>query len=101
MQKETEDEIVRKHIESNIETISSAEPDKDAREKARNSTRVQDMNLSAYLAGEGDSIVDSDVRLIIKAKTPEKVENVILELKENYKNYDAKGIILVRRTGQQ
>lgn len=101
MQKDVEDEIVGKHIESNIETMSSSDPDKDARERARNSTRVQDMNLSAYLSGEGDSIVDSDVRLVIKAKTPEKVESVISELKENYKNYDAKGIILVRRTGQQ
>lgn len=100
MKKELEHEIVEKHIESNIETISSSTSG-SARENARNSIRVQDMSLSAHLAGEGDSIVDSDVRLVIKAKTPEKVESVISELKKNYKNYDVKGVILVRRTGQQ
>lgn len=100
MNKETEDEIVEKHIESNIETIGSSTSG-SARENARNSTRIHDMSLSAMLAGEGDSIVDSDVRLVIKAKTPEKVESVISELKDNYKNYDVKGVILVRRTGQQ
>src|SRR5690625_6671051 len=37
----------------------------------------------------------------MKAKTPEKVDSVISELKRAYKNYDVKGVILVRRTGQQ
>lgn len=100
MEKETEHDIVEKHIESNIETMSGSDTG-SAKEKARNSSRIDDMNLSAALSGEGDPIIDSDVRLVIKADTTEKVENVISELKENYKNYDIKGVILVRRTGQQ
>lgn len=100
MKKDNEYEIVEKHIESNIETISGSSSG-SAKENAQNASRVHDMNLSGYLAGEGDNIVDSDVRLVIKAKTPEKVESVITELKKTYKNYDVKGVILVRRTGQQ
>lgn len=100
MEKTTEHDILEKHIESNIETMSDTDTG-SARENARNSSRVQDMQLSAALAGEGDGIVDSDIRLVIKADTTEKVENVIAELKENYKNYDVKGVILVRRTGEQ
>src|SRR5699024_2125288 len=93
MKRDMEEDIVEKHIESNIETMSG-EDSGSAKEKARNSARVQDMSLSATLSGEGDSIVDSDIRLIVKASTTEKVESVIAELKENYKDYDVKGIIL-------
>src|SRR5690625_4130732 len=60
MKKDTEYEIVEKHIESNIETINASSSG-SAKENAQNASRVQDMGLSGYLAGEGDNIVDSDV----------------------------------------
>lgn len=100
MEKNEEYEIKEKHIESNIATISSSSSGGSATQNAQNADRVQDMVIAGKLAGEGDNIVDSDVRLVIKAKTPEKVESVITELKNAYKNADVKGIILVRRTGE-
>nr|WP_260480309.1 hypothetical protein [Listeria booriae] len=101
MEKEKESDVIEKDIETNIATISDSGEAKSAKQRAQNASRVKDMALAGYLSGIGDTVIDSDVRLIVKSKTPEDVEKTILELKKNYKHHDVKGIILVRQSGEQ
>ena len=100
MEKSTEEDIIEKRLRSNVVTIANTKT-KSAKQNAQNATRLGDMSISEDLAGDEESIVDSDVRLVVKAKTPQDVENVIDELKRAYKNADVKGVLLVRRTGEQ
>ncbi|HFD1725288.1 TPA: hypothetical protein QFM54_001861 [Enterococcus faecium] len=101
MEKEREIEIVEKDIETNITTIGNSGNEGSAKQKTQNRQRIIDMTLAGELSGMEDTIVDSDIRLVIKAKTPETVEKVVEELKTAYKHYNVKGVILVRRTGIQ
>lgn len=100
MDKKSENEVVEKRLESNADTITNTKT-ASAKQEAQNVSRVNDMRVAAELAGHEDTIVDSDVQLVIKARTPKAVEEVIKELKIAYKNVDMKGVLLVRRTGEQ
>lgn len=100
MDKSTEETIFEKRLHSNATTIANAKTT-NAKQEAQNQTRIQDMTVSSQLAGRDESIVDSDVRLIVKAKNAKEVEEIISEIKLSYKNNDVKGIELIRRTGQQ
>ncbi|EKZ0201713.1 hypothetical protein QPI79_002212 [Enterococcus faecalis] len=100
MEKKTEGEVIEKRLHSNAVTIENTNTT-SAKQNAQNASRVGDMRISEFLAGQEDTIIDSDVRLVVKANSPEKVEHVISELKTAYKNADVKGVMLVRRTGQQ
>lgn len=101
MEKSTETAIVDKTLGSYTTTLANDESTKSARDNEQNRMRIRDMKLSAQLSGGDDSIVDSDMRLVVKADTPEDVELAIEELKADYKNNDVKGVILNRRTGRQ
>lgn len=100
MEKSTQNDIIEKKLHSNITTTANTTTP-SAKQNAQNASRIGDMRLAEALAGQEDTIVDSDVQLVVKAKTPEDIENVIVELKSAYKNYDVKGIMFVRRTGHQ
>lgn len=97
--KTTEESITSKNLVSNVITLSNSQ-NADAKSNAQNSSRVKDLELSADLA-KSDIIVDSDVLLVVRAETPEEIEQVIHELKMNYKNDGVHGVMLVRRTGEQ
>ncbi|MBC2173921.1 hypothetical protein [Listeria booriae] len=101
MEKEKEMSVIEKDIETNIVTMDSSADGRSAKQRAQNASRIKDMALSGQLSGEGDTIIDSDIRLVIKAKTAQKVEETLVALKKNYKHHDVKGIVLVRRTGIQ
>lgn len=97
--KGTENDITSKTLASSMATMAEAD-DNDAKEDSKNSDRVKDLRLSAALS-KSDIIVDSDVVMIVRADTPQKIEEVIAELKLNYKNDNIRGVMIVRRTGQQ
>ena len=97
--KETEDDITNKTLASSIETMANTK-DKDAKESAKNSSRITDMQISASLS-KNDIMIDSDVMLIVRADTPEDVERTIYEMKINYKNDSVRGVMITRRTGEQ
>lgn len=101
MPKKTEDEIIAKKLKSSMKTTENTKTD-DAREESQNHRRVDDMQLAIALSGHDDEdIIDSDLRLMIKAKTPQRVEQVLEDLKKNYQDHGVHGIIFVRRTGTQ
>lgn len=101
MDKERESEIIDTEIETNIVTMAESNDSKSAKDRSQNIQRMYDMKLSGELSGKHDTIIDSDVCLVVKADSVEKVESVISELKEAYKHYDVKGVLLIRRTGEQ
>lgn len=100
MSKSTENEIIEKDLKSYAITLSNA-TSSSSRQETQNRMKVVDMRVAGELAGREDTIIDTDMRLIIKSKTPADIEMAIDELKVNYKNNDVKGVILVRRTGIQ
>lgn len=100
MDKSTQEKIVDKGLSVATNVVASEKTD-SAKQHAKNKTQVHDNQISAQLAGIDEKIIDSDLRLIVKAKTPELVEKTIRELEASYKNNDIKGIMLVRETGRQ
>ncbi|MBD5430508.1 hypothetical protein [Lactobacillus sp.] len=97
--KETEQNIVGKTLSSSMSTMANTDDD-DAKEAANNSDRIQDIQLAAALA-KNNIMVDSDILMIVRANTPKDVESVISELKLDYKNSSVRGVMIVRRTGEQ
>lgn len=100
MDKTTEDDIMDKKLRASIVTTANTSTD-SAKQDAQNGSKISDMQIAEQLAGQDDTIVDTDVRLIVRASTPERIEETIKELHQNYKNYDIKGIMFIRRTGVQ
>lgn len=99
VEKSTEDTITSKQLETNATTMS-ANDSSDSKENSKNDDRIEDMQIAASLAKK-DIIVDSDIILVIKGETPQDVEDVLHELKMNYKNRGIHGVMLVRRIGEQ
>lgn len=100
MEKDTETDIMDKKLRASLVTTANTSTD-SAKQDAQNASRISDMQIAEQLAGQDDTIIDTDVRLIVRASTPERVEQTIKELHQNYKNYDIKGIMFIRRTGVQ
>lgn len=100
MNKSTETSIVDKHLPSNIATMGNSD-EQSEKAKAQNRQRIYDMKLAGELSGAEDTIVDTDIRMIVKGRTPEDVEMVIEEIQSRYKNYNVKGIKFIRRVGRQ
>lgn len=101
MDKERESEIIDTEIETNITTMANSNDSKSAKDRSQNAQRVYDMKMSGELSGRHDVIIDSDLCLVVKANSVDEVESVIKELKEAYKHFDTKGVLLIRRTGSQ
>lgn len=100
MAKSTETSIMQKRLASNLVTIKNSSTS-DAQQLTKNSRRAEDLKESAILAGEEDTIIDSDIILIVKSKNPAGVETTIEKIKEVYRNNDVKGVMLVRKIGEQ
>lgn len=100
MEKAMEEDVFTKHLKSNSETISNEET-ADSRVESQNKQRVNDMALAKYLAGQEETIVDSDMLLLVKGKKPEDIEIAVEELKDSYKDSQTKGVMTIRKTGQQ
>ena len=102
MDKDSEEDVIAKHMKSNSETISKErQTDPNAGERTRNQMRVDDIAIAEELIGQEETIVDSDLMLIIKESNPDKVELALDELKDSYKDYAVKGIMTIRKTGEQ
>lgn len=100
MDKTTEAEVLGGKLKSNKATIGDLNTG-NSKEDSKRESRVADMTISEKLAGMENYIVDGDMRLIITAKSPEKLEQVIEDINTAYKNQDLKGITFIRRTGKQ
>lgn len=100
MEKSTESDIMDKKLRASLVTTANTQTD-SAKQDAQNASRVSDMRIAEQLAGQDDTIIDTDIRLVVRASTPERVEETIKELHQNYKNYDIKGVMFIRRTGMQ
>lgn len=101
MDKDREDDIIETEMEVNVSTLENSKDEKNAKERTQNSQRIRDMRDSGALAGEHDTIVDSDICLIVKSDSAEGVEQTLKEIKKAYKHNSVKGVMFVRRTGEQ
>lgn len=97
--KSVADKITGKTMHNNASTMLNTNSS-DAKENSKNSSRVDDIDIAAALSKQ-DVMIDSDVKILIKGKTPKDVENVVRQLRMQYKANDVHGIMLVRRTGEQ
>jgi hypothetical protein len=101
MDKDREEDIIDTEIEVNVSTLENSKDERNAKERTQNSQRIRDMKLSGDLAGVQDTIVDSDVCLVVKSDSAEGVEQTLKEIKKAYKHNSVKGVMFVRRTGEQ
>ncbi|KSU05802.1 hypothetical protein LMG8520_2388 [Lactococcus lactis subsp. lactis] len=101
MDKDREDDIIETEIEVNVSTLENSKDERNAKERTQNSQRIRDMRDSGHLAGKHDTIVDSDICLIVKSDSAEGVEQTLKEIKKAYKHNSVKGVMFVRRTGEQ
>lgn len=100
MSKSAEDEILSHKLNSRLKTMQSQKESSDVRESAKQEAEGDDIILAKKLS-KTENIVDSDVSLIVKASTPERLEDVIKELRQNYRDRGVLGVMLTRKTGQQ
>lgn len=102
MDKDSEDDVIAKHMKSNSETISKErKTESNAGERTRNQMRVDDISIAEELIGKEETIIDSDLMLIVKETDPDKIELALDELKDSYKDHAVKGIMTIRKTGEQ
>lgn len=101
MDRERESEIIETEIETNVTTMMNSGDGKSSKENTQKISRIHDMKIAGQLSGKNDTIVDSNILLRVEAESAEKVEKAIAELKEAYKHYAVKGVLLIRRTGEQ
>ena len=102
MDKDSEDDVIAKHMKSNSETISKErKTEANAGERTRNQMRIDDISIAEELIGKEETIIDSDLMLIVKETDPDKIELALDELKDSYKDHAVKGIMTIRKTGEQ
>lgn len=104
MDHDTEEEILSKKLHQRATTTANQNAenkDSDVRNNSKRNLELQDMQLAVSLAGAEEEIVDSDLSLVIKSSTVEKLEKAIEELKQKYQDDGISGIILIRRTSEQ
>lgn len=104
MDRETEEDIFGKKLHQRAVTTANQQAedkDSDIRNQGKRNLQLQDMNLDVELAKEEESIIDSNLTLVVKSSTVEKLEKTIDELKQKYSDDGISGVILVRRTNLQ
>lgn len=102
--RDTENDLFSKKLHRRLNSTANQQTDNkdtDVKEHSKRQTQIVDMQLAIELAGAEEEIVDSDLTLIVKAKTVDKLEATIEELKENYNNDEVDGVILVRKISNQ
>lgn len=104
MERDTENDILGKKLNQRFNStvkMQNNNDDTDVRNIGKRNLQLVDIQLDVELAKAEESIIDSDITLIIKSPTVEKLEKTLNELKQNYKDNSVEGVILVRRTSQQ
>lgn len=102
MDKATENDITTKKLSDHlIASNQGASSEEDSREQARMRYRSADYSMARDLSGQEEPIIDTDIRLIISADSPELIEETYRLLKESYKERDVQGVQIVRRIGVQ
>lgn len=100
MDAKSEQDIIDKRLHSQIVTLERAKTP-NAKEGTQNIGRRSDLKTAAKLSGQQDTIVDSDVLLLIKAKTAEDVEATKSEIQQIYADNAVSGVMFARHTGFQ
>lgn len=100
MGKNTENTIFSTTINSRMKTQMIMKAPKDIREQSKRELEKSDIALTYELSKAEEHIIDSDTVLIIKAKSPEKLELAIKELRQNYKDNGILGFMFLRKTSQ-
>ncbi|MGX5378187.1 hypothetical protein ACWCL1_08090 [Ligilactobacillus sp. LYQ135] len=101
MSKNTENDVLGKQLHSKIVTMENSKDEKDERLNSKRDMQILDAHLARQLAGMEKSIIDSDLTLFVKSPTVEKLKLTMQKLNQNYLDNSIKGIMLVRKTGQQ
>lgn len=100
MSKSAENEAMGKTIRARQVTMLNQKSSNDLREDSKKDAELDDISQAQKLA-KTEGIVDSDITLVVKAKSPEKLEETVDELKQDYKDRGLKGIMFIRKTAQQ
>ena len=100
MLKSTEDDVLSHRLRARQVTMQNQKESSDVRETSKKEAEMNDIALTKQLA-KSEHIIDSDISLIVKAKTPERLEETVRELRQNYKDRGIVGVMLTRKTSQQ
>lgn len=100
MSKGEENEILSKKLRARQVTAENQKESSDVRETSKKEAELNDIKLAKQLS-KSEHIIDSDISLIVKAKTPERLEETVRELRQNYKDRGIVGIMLTRKTSQE
>ena len=100
MSKDEEEKVFSKYFADNADVLQKDDT-KDARSKNKNNDRLRDIRVSSSLAGQEETIVDTDMLLILKGKDADSIEQGLADIKESYKDRAVKGIMFFRKTGEQ
>lgn len=100
MGKGEEDAILSSRLTSRLVTNVNEKISDDSRENSRKEVEQRDLQLASELS-KNDNLTDSDMTLIIKASSPERIEDTLDELRQNYKDRGLVGISFVRKTAIQ
>lgn len=97
MGKKTEDAILGKKLTARIGTMQNNDESKDVREQTKKELEYTDIAVTRQLSKD-ESIIDSNLSLVIKSKTIEGLEETVADLRQSYKDDGLKGIMFVRNT---
>lgn len=100
MSKSVENEIMAKRLNSRVATMAHQKQSSDFRENSKQQEEFNDLQLTRALA-KSEHVVDSDIALIAKASTPQRLEELVRELRQDYKDRGVVGIMLTRKTAEQ
>lgn len=100
MSKAAEDDVMSHRLNSRKVTMMNQKQSSDVREDSKKQAELDDIQQTIELSKK-DNVVDSDVLLIVKSNTPERLEDTVKELRQNYKDSGKFGISLVRKTSVQ
>lgn len=103
MDKETEDEILHTKLAKYTDNLQNGDlNNKDQKEKRKNNGRAYDYALSGELSkDDNEKIIDTDLRMVVTAKSAEDIEIAMEELRLAYANSDVRGVNMVRLIGSQ
>ena len=93
-------DIIQKKMASNLYSVDNT-PETDMEQLSNNGNRSDDIKISAILAGRKDTIIDSDILMVIVSDSPEHIEQGLALIRNSYHNNNIDGITLVREVGRQ
>ena len=100
MPKSVENETVGRNIRARQVTMENQKESSNVRESAKTEAELKDIQIAKEQSKE-DNVTDSDMSLVIKSRTPEELEETLIELKQSYKDDGITGIMPIRKTDHQ